>query len=105
MGSLPKSHYGRFVHPGLPPFYGAEERLGTIFQYFAAPALFISCLGLFGMASDLAEQRTREISIRFNKFFTNSFHLHDNSGRPPDYLGTVKNTDQGGTKCQPRFKT
>ncbi|HWB27745.1 MAG TPA: ABC transporter permease [Chitinophagaceae bacterium] len=41
-----------------------EERVGQLAFFFAALAIFISCLGLFGMASFVAEQRTREIGVR-----------------------------------------
>jgi ABC-type antimicrobial peptide transport system permease subunit len=41
-----------------------EERIGKLSSYFAVLAIFISCLGLFGMASFVAEQRTKEIGIR-----------------------------------------
>jgi putative ABC transport system permease protein len=44
--------------------YGAEERLSDIFSSFSVFAVFIACLGLFGMASFAAEQRTKEIGIR-----------------------------------------
>lgn len=44
--------------------FKAEERIGTLSLYFAVLAIFISCLGLFGMASFVAEQRTKEIGIR-----------------------------------------
>lgn len=44
--------------------FKAEERIGTLSLYFAALAILISCLGLFGMASFVAEQRTKEIGIR-----------------------------------------
>jgi putative ABC transport system permease protein len=44
--------------------YGAEERLSDIFSSFSVFAIFIACLGLFGMASFAAEQRTKEIGIR-----------------------------------------
>jgi ABC-type antimicrobial peptide transport system permease subunit len=44
--------------------YAADRRSGSIYRYFAILAIFISCLGLFGMASFIAEQRTREIGIR-----------------------------------------
>ena len=38
--------------------------MGKIFSYFAGLAIFISCLGLFALASFMAEQRTKEIGIR-----------------------------------------
>ena len=41
-----------------------EERLGKLSSYLGVLAIFISCLGLFGMASFVAEQRTKEIGIR-----------------------------------------
>ena len=41
-----------------------EERFGKLSSYFAVLAIFISCLGLFGMASFVAEQKTKEIGIR-----------------------------------------
>jgi len=44
--------------------YAEDRRSGSIYRYFAILAIFISCLGLFGMASFIAEQRTREIGIR-----------------------------------------
>ncbi len=44
--------------------YAAETRLGKLFLAFAVFAVFISCLGLFGLAAFMAEQRTREIGIR-----------------------------------------
>jgi ABC-type antimicrobial peptide transport system permease subunit len=41
-----------------------EERIGNLSAFFTALAVFISCLGLFGLASFVAEQRTKEIGIR-----------------------------------------
>ncbi|MEN6310721.1 MAG: FtsX-like permease family protein, partial [Acidobacteriota bacterium] len=45
-------------------FYAAEDRLEKVVGVFSALAVFVSCLGLFGLASFLAEQRTREVGIR-----------------------------------------
>ena len=45
-------------------FYWSEERLGDIALSFTVLAVFIGCLGLFGMASYTAERRTREIGVR-----------------------------------------
>ncbi len=44
--------------------YGNDQRRGEIYGYFTILAIFVSCLGLFGMASFTAEQRTKEIGIR-----------------------------------------
>ncbi len=44
--------------------YRSEERFGQLFLNFAALAIFISCLGLLGLASYSTMQRTREIGIR-----------------------------------------
>ncbi len=44
--------------------FADEQRIGKLAGCFAVLAIFISCLGLFGMASFVAEQRTREIGVR-----------------------------------------
>ncbi|ACU60738.1 ABC transporter permease [Chitinophaga pinensis] len=44
--------------------FGNEVRVGKLTTFFAILAIFISCLGLFGMASFMAEQRTKEIGVR-----------------------------------------
>ncbi|WP_394990210.1 ABC transporter permease [Emticicia sp.] len=44
--------------------FGDEERIGKLTAFFTILAIFISCLGLFGLASFVAEQRTKEIGIR-----------------------------------------
>ncbi|GGH38792.1 ABC transporter permease [Dyadobacter endophyticus] len=65
----------REVNPGSPFDYkftdqeyalkfAAEERIATLATVFAGLAIFISCLGLFGLASFTAEQRTKEIGVR-----------------------------------------
>ena len=53
-----------FVDEAFGNKFQAEERIGKLSSYFAVLAIFISCLGLFGMASFVAEQRTKEIGIR-----------------------------------------
>ena len=53
-----------FLDARFDMMYKAEEQLGKIFSYFAGLAIFISCLGLFALASFIAEQRTKEIGIR-----------------------------------------
>jgi ABC-type antimicrobial peptide transport system permease subunit len=44
--------------------FGEAERVGSLAGVFAGLAVFISCLGLFGLSSFVAEQRTKEIGIR-----------------------------------------
>ncbi|MGH7601152.1 MAG: ABC transporter permease, partial [bacterium] len=59
---LPLSY--RFLDEDFDRLYRSEEKLGQLFSSFAFLALFVACLGLFGLASFTAEQRTREIGIR-----------------------------------------
>jgi putative ABC transport system permease protein len=54
----------RFLDEVYGLLYRSYERLGKIFNYFALLAIFVSCLGLFGLASFMAEQKTKEIGIR-----------------------------------------
>ena len=44
--------------------FADEERTGRLAGIFTVLAIFISCMGLFGMASFMAEQRTKEIGVR-----------------------------------------
>lgn len=53
-----------FVDEDFANKFGNEKRIGTLAAFFAVLAVFISCLGLFGLASFVAEQRTKEIGIR-----------------------------------------
>lgn len=53
-----------FVDEEYAQKFGNEKRLGTLSTFFAVLAIFISCLGLFALASFVAEQRTKEIGIR-----------------------------------------
>ena len=53
-----------FMDENFERMYRTDQRLGKIFRYFAALAVFIAILGLFGLAAFIAEQRTREIGIR-----------------------------------------
>lgn len=65
----------RKLNPGAPFVYefadqvyakkfDGEQRIGRLSSFFAILAIFISCLGLFGMASFMAEQRVKEIGVR-----------------------------------------
>jgi hypothetical protein len=53
-----------FVDEAYAAKFAAEERIAKLAGFFASLAIFISCLGLFGLASFVAEQRTKEIGIR-----------------------------------------
>lgn len=55
--------YG-FVDQDLGNLYQSEKRLGKLVNIFALLAIFISCLGLYGLSAFLAERRKKEISIR-----------------------------------------
>lgn len=54
----------RFLEDTFNQLYRAEEKNATLFQLLAGLAIFISCLGLFGLAVFSTEQRTKEIGIR-----------------------------------------
>jgi len=53
-----------FLDRDFERMYRAEERMGEILRYFSIVAVLIGCLGLFGLASFMAEQRTKEIGVR-----------------------------------------
>jgi putative ABC transport system permease protein len=53
-----------FADENFDALYRSEERMGRIMTAFAVMAVFVACLGLFGLASFAAEQRTREIGVR-----------------------------------------
>ncbi|MBO0937474.1 ABC transporter permease [Fibrella sp. HMF5335] len=53
-----------FVDQEYARKFGDEARIGNLATVFAVLAIFISCLGLFGLASFVAEQRTKEIGVR-----------------------------------------
>jgi ABC-type antimicrobial peptide transport system permease subunit len=54
----------QFVNDDYAKKFGDEERIGKLAGFFAFLAIVISCLGLFGLASFVAEQRTKEIGVR-----------------------------------------
>ncbi|MCK5075149.1 MAG: hypothetical protein KAR38_02185, partial [Calditrichia bacterium] len=54
----------QFLDEHLDRLYRADQRIEKIINVFTFLALFIAILGLFGMASYIAEQRTKEIGIR-----------------------------------------
>jgi len=53
-----------FLDENFRAMYQAEERLSVIFKIFSVLAIFIACLGLFGLASFTAEKRKKEIGVR-----------------------------------------
>jgi putative ABC transport system permease protein len=53
-----------FVDDMFDRQYRSEDRFGRLFLYFAVLAIFISCLGLLGLASYSTVQRTKEIGVR-----------------------------------------
>ena len=53
-----------FLDERFDEMYRSEQRLGVLFTIFTGLAIFIACLGLFGLAAFTAEQRTKEVGIR-----------------------------------------
>jgi len=53
-----------FLDDRLDRMYRTEEKLGKTFSIYTFIALFVACLGLFGLASFTTAQRTKEIGIR-----------------------------------------
>ena len=54
----------QFLDDAFNSLYGAEQRVGKVFGVFAFLAIFLACLGLFGLAAFTTAQRTKEIGIR-----------------------------------------
>jgi putative ABC transport system permease protein len=54
----------KFVDDEYARKFGDEQRVGKLSAFFSTLAIFISCLGLFGLASFVAEQRTKELAVR-----------------------------------------
>jgi putative ABC transport system permease protein len=53
-----------FLDATIAAFYKSEDELSTLYKVFAGIAIFISCLGLYGLVSFMAVQRTKEVGIR-----------------------------------------
>ncbi|MCP4727314.1 MAG: FtsX-like permease family protein, partial [bacterium] len=53
-----------FLDEAFERMYRSENQLGNLFVIFGSLAIFISCLGLIGLASYSAEQKTKEIGVR-----------------------------------------
>ena len=59
------SHFSySFLDADFNKMYNADQRTGKLFITFAVFAIFIACLGLFGLVTYAAEQRIKEIGIR-----------------------------------------
>ena len=54
----------RFLEDDINRLYTKENKLGTLIKHFTYFAMIVFCMGLFGLVSYIAEQRTKEIGIR-----------------------------------------
>jgi putative ABC transport system permease protein len=54
----------KFLDEKVESFYKQENQLGHLYKIFAIIAIFLSCLGLYGLASFMAVQRIKEVGIR-----------------------------------------
>jgi putative ABC transport system permease protein len=54
----------QFLDKTIENFYKQEDQLSQLYKIFAGIAIFISCLGLYGLVSFMAVQRTKEVGIR-----------------------------------------
>jgi len=54
----------RFLDDDFNRLYEREQEMGRLFTFFAGLAIFVSCLGLFGLSAYSAQRRTREIGVR-----------------------------------------
>ena len=54
----------RFLDDKIESFYRQESQLARLYKIFAVIAIFLSCLGLYGLASFMAVQRVKEVGIR-----------------------------------------
>jgi putative ABC transport system permease protein len=53
-----------FLDQQIAEFYESEQRMSTLLGVFSCIAIFIGCLGLFGLATFMANQKTKEIGVR-----------------------------------------
>ena len=62
---LPDSQFNAtFLEDAYDRLYISEEKISKLLALFSGLAIFVACLGLFGLASFMTEQRTKEIGIR-----------------------------------------
>ncbi|MEP3209090.1 MAG: ABC transporter permease [Maribacter sp.] len=53
-----------FLDTDLENLYNGEQQMGMIFNFLALLAIFVSCLGIYGLSAFMAEQRVKEIGVR-----------------------------------------
>ncbi len=53
-----------FLDENINRFYESEERLSAMYKVYAMLAIFISCLGLYGLVNFMVVQKTKEVGIR-----------------------------------------
>jgi len=58
------AYNGYFLDQNIAEFYQQENQMALVYKIFAGIAIFISCLGLYGLVSFMAVQRTKEVGIR-----------------------------------------
>jgi putative ABC transport system permease protein len=58
------AYNGFFLDENIAQFYRQENQLAMVYKIFAFIAIFISCLGLYGLVSYMAVQRTKEVGVR-----------------------------------------
>ncbi|HEY1055709.1 MAG TPA: FtsX-like permease family protein, partial [Emticicia sp.] len=54
----------QFLDKNIESFYQQERQLSILYEIFAGVAIFISCLGLYGLVSFMAVKRTKEVGVR-----------------------------------------
>lgn len=54
----------QFLNDKIDQYYREEQQQASLYEIFAAIAIFLSCLGLYGLASFMAVQRLREVGVR-----------------------------------------
>jgi ABC-type antimicrobial peptide transport system permease subunit len=64
-GTYPKHVFSyEFMDEEIAQFYEGEKKMSILLSVFTSIAIFIGCLGLFGLATFMANQKTKEIGVR-----------------------------------------
>lgn len=58
------AYNGYFLDDNIAEFYKQENQMALVYKIFACIAIFISCLGLYGLISFMVVQRTKEVGVR-----------------------------------------